>query len=74
MGQGLSILSVLYIVPVFYILKNWLKNLKIPISILSFVDNSLFIAQSKSLLISNSILFCSYNVVSSILVNFGLAL
>ena len=43
-------------------------------SILSFVDNGLFIAQSKSLIISNSILFCSYNVVSSILVKFGLTL
>jgi len=35
--QGLalsSILSAIYIAPAFHILKNWLKNLKIPISIL----------------------------------------
>ena len=47
MGQGSalsSILSALYISPVFHILKKHLKNLKIPISILLFIDNSLFIA------------------------------
>ena len=38
------ILSTLYLSPLLYILENWLKNLKIPISILSFVDNGLFIA------------------------------
>jgi len=46
-GQGpalSSILLALYILPVFYILENRLKNLKIPVSILSFVDNGLFIA------------------------------
>jgi len=76
-GQGSAIspiLSALYILPVFHILENQLKNLKILVSILSFVDNSLFIAQSKSLMVSNSILFCSYNIVSSILDNFGLVL
>jgi len=74
-GSALSlILSTIYITPAFHILKSWLKNLKIPISILSFVNDSLFIAQSKSLMISNSILFYSYNVISSILVKFGLAL
>ena len=66
MGQGSalsSILSALYISLVFHILKKHLKNLKIPISILLFIDNSLFIAQSKSLTISNSFLFYSYNVI-----------
>ena len=66
MGQGSAlsfILSALYISPVFHILKKHLKNLKIPISILLFIDNSLFIAQSKSLTISNSFLFYSYNVI-----------
>ena len=39
-GSGLSpILSTLYLSPLLYILENWLKNLIIPISILSFVDN-----------------------------------
>ena len=69
-----SILSALYISLVFHILEKHLKNLKIPVSILSFVDNSLFIAQSKSLTVSNSYLFCSYNVISSILDKFGLVL
>ena len=45
-GQGsvLSpILSILYLSLLLYILENQLKNLKIPISILSFVDDGLFI-------------------------------
>ena len=77
MGQGsvLSpILSVLYISPAFHILEKHLKILKIPFSILSFIDNGLFIAQSKSLTISNSFLFYSYNVISFILDKFGLIL
>jgi len=68
-GQGsalFSILFTLYISPVFHILKKHLKILKIPVSILSFMDDGLFIAQNKSLTVSNSILFCSYNIVSSI--------
>jgi len=47
MGQGLAlspILSALYISPVFHILKKHLKYLKIPVSILFFIDNGLFIA------------------------------
>ena len=72
-GSALSpILSTLYLFPLLYILENRLKNLKIPISILSFVDNGLFIAQNKSFDISNSHLFCSYNVLSKLLDSFGL--
>ena len=77
MGQSSAlslILLALYTLPVFHILENQLKNLKIPVSILSFVDNGLFIAQSKSLTVSNSILFCNYNIVSFILDKFGLVL
>jgi len=51
-GQGsvLSpILSALYLSPFIYILENCLKNLKISISIISFVDNGLFISQNKSI-------------------------
>jgi len=74
-GQG-SVLSpillALYLLPFLHILENQLKILKIPISILSFVDNRLLIAQSKSLLLSNSLLFYSYNVVSNLLLKFGL--
>jgi len=44
-GSALSsILSAIYIMFTFHILKNQLKNLKIPVSILFFVDNGLFIA------------------------------
>jgi len=66
------ILSALYLTPFLYILEKCLKNLKIPISILLFVDDDLIIAQNKSLNISNSHLFCSYNVLSKLLDNFGL--
>ena len=66
------ILSALYLSSIFYILENHLKNLKIPISLLSFVDNSLFIAQHKSISVSNANLFYSYNVISSLFTRFGL--
>jgi len=55
----------------FHILENCLKNLKISISFLSFVDDGLFISQNKSLSISNANLFCSYNVVLSLLIKFS---
>jgi len=72
-GSALSpILSTLYLFLLLYILENWLKNLKIPISILSFVDDGLFITQNKSFDTSNSHLFCSYNVLSKLLDNFSL--
>ena len=66
------ILSALYLSSFLHILENCLKILKIPISILSFVDNELLIAQRKSLHLLNSILFCSYNIVSNLLLKFGL--
>jgi len=65
------ILSALYLTLFLYILEKQLKNLKIPISILLFVDNGLIIAQNKSLNISNSHLFCSYNILSKLLDSFG---
>jgi len=72
-GSALSpILSALYLSPFLYILENHLKILNIPVSLISFVDNGLIIAQNKSIDISNSHLFCSYNVLSSLLVKFGL--
>ena len=55
-------------------LKNHLKNLNIPVSILSFVNDGLIIAQNKSIDISNSHLFCSYNVLSKLLNSFGLTI
>ena len=76
-GQGSalsSILSALYLTSFLYILEKCLKNLKIPISILSFVDDSLIITQNKLFDISNSHLFCSYNVLSKLLDSFGLVI
>jgi len=74
-GQGLalsSILLALYLAPFLHILENHLKNLNLQISILSFVDDGLLVAQSKSLQLSNSYLFYSYNVTSNLLLQFGL--
>jgi len=69
-GQGLalsSILSPLYSLPVFHFFENCLKILKIPVSIISFVDNDLSISQNKSILHSNTNLFCCYNIILSLL-------
>ena len=74
-GQGSTlspILSALYLSLLLYILEKCLKNLKIPISFISFVDDSLIIAQNKSIVTSNSQLFCSYNILSKLLNKFGL--
>ena len=72
-GSALSpILSTLYLSPFLYILENRLKSLIIPVSILSFVDDGLIIFQNKSFDISNSQLFCSYNVLTKLLDSFGL--
>ena len=68
----LPILSALYLLPFIYILENCLKNLKIPISFISFVDNGFFISQSNLFDISKSYLFCNYNVLSNLLEKFGL--
>jgi len=74
-GSALSpILSALYLTPFLYILEKHLKNLKTPISILSFMDDGLIIAQNKSIDISNTHLFCSYNVLSKLLVDFSLVI
>ena len=74
-GQGLAlspILSALYLLPVFHSFENRLKILKNPISIISFVDNGLFISQNKSILHSNANLFCCYNIISSLLMKCSL--
>jgi len=68
----LPILSALYLLLFIYILENHLKNLKIPVSIISFVDDGLFISQSNFFDISNSCLYCSHNVLSNLLEKFGL--
>ena len=66
------ILSALYLLSFIYILENCLKNLKIPTSFILFVDDSLFISQSNSIDISNSCLYCSYNILTNLLKKFGL--
>ena len=74
-GSALSpILSALYLTLILYILEKCLKNLKIPIFILSFIDDGLIIAQNKSFDMSNSHLFCSYNVLSKLLDSFDLVI
>ena len=74
-GSALSpILSALYIALVLHIFENQLKYLKIPIFFLSFVDNSLLFSQNKLLTVSNSFLFCSYQIISSLLNRFSLKL
>jgi len=74
-GQGYvlsPILLALYLSPSLYILENHLKNLNISVSIISFVDDGLFISQNKLLVISNSHLFYSYNVMTKLFERFGL--
>ena len=66
------ILLALYLSLLIYILENHLKSLKIPISIIFFFDDGLFISQSKSFDISNSRLFCCFNILSNLLEKFGL--
>ena len=76
-GQGSALSPILlafYLTLFLHILEKCLKILKIPISMLSFVDDGLIIAQNKSIFISNSQLFCSYNVLSNLLTDFGLVL
>ena len=68
------ILSMLYLFPILYIFEKQSKNLKIPISILFFVNNRLFVTQKKSLIISNSHLLCSYHIIFSLLKQFRLIL
>ena len=70
------ILFTLYITSLFQIFKKRTKNLfiSISISILSFIDNSLFISQEKSYEKSNAVLYCSYNIISSLFNQFGLTI
>ena len=65
------ILSTLYLSPLLYILEKCLKTINIPVSLLSFVNNGLLISQNKFIDVSNSQLFCSYNILSGLLDKFG---
>ena len=42
------VLSALYLSPIFHIFEKRVKNLKIPVSLISFIDNSFFVLQEKS--------------------------
>ena len=70
-GSALSpILSALYLLSFLYILEKCLKILKIPISILLFINDSLLLLQNKLFSIFNFYLFCSYNIVINLLSKF----
>jgi len=66
------ILFALYPSPIFHIFEKCLEILKIPISILSFIDDGLFISQNKFFSVSNTNFFYSYNVISTLLTKFKL--
>ena len=61
------ILSALYIISLFYMFRKKTKNLSIliPVSVFSFVDNSLCVSQEKSYNKSNAVLYYSYSIISS---------
>ena len=72
-GSALSpILSALYLLLFFHSFENHLKILKNPISIISSVNDGLFISQNKSIMHSNANLFCCYNIILSLLMKCGL--
>jgi len=68
----LPILLALYLSPVFHSLEKHLKILKIPISMIFFVENGLFVSQNKSILHLNANIFCNYSIISSLLLKYGL--
>ena len=74
-GQGSalsSILSALYLSLFLHILEKCLKSLDLKISTLFFVNDGLFIMQSKFFQVSNAQLFSYYNITSKLLSKFGL--
>ena len=66
------VLSVLYLSLIFHIVEKRSNNLKILVSFFSFVNDSLFISQEKLLKKNNTNLFCSYNIIFSLLKQFSL--
>ena len=77
-GQGsilYPIISALYLSSLFHIFEKQAKNLKIPVFFyFIFIDDGLFIFQEKSFKKTNSVLFCSYNIVSPLFNQFGLVI
>jgi len=68
------VLSALYFPLILHIFEKRLKNLKILIFIIFFVNDGLFVLQGKSLDVSNSSLFYSYHIMSSLLEHFKLVI
>ena len=66
------VLSALFITLIFYIFEKRIKNLNIPVSFLSFVNEKLFISQEKSSIKTNVNIFCCYNIILSLLNQFDL--
>ena len=64
----------LYLSSIFHIFEKRFKNLNIPVSFLLFVDDELLISQEKSFEKFNTFLFCSYNIISSLLEQFSLTI
>jgi len=74
-GSVLSpILSTLYISSIFHIFERRSKNLTILVLFLSFIDNGLLISQEKSFEKTNALLYCSYNIISSLFNQFDLVI
>ena len=68
------ILSALYISLIFHIFEKRSKNLNIPVSFLFFIDDGLLVSQEKSFEKTNAFLFCSYNIILSLLNQFWLVI
>ena len=74
-GSALSpIYLALYLSSLFYIFEKCVKNLKIPIFFLSFIDDNILISQENSFEKTDLFLFCNYNIVFFLLDQFGLAI
>ena len=74
-GSALSpIYLALYLSSLFYIFEKCVKNLKIPIFFLSFIDDNILISQENSFGKTDLFLFCKYNIVSFLLDQIGLAI
>ena len=71
-GQELALSYLFFITLIFHIFGKRIKNLKIPVSFLLFVDDRLFISQEKFFANTNANCFCSYNVIFLLLDQFGL--
>ena len=61
------VLLALYIFPIFYIFEKRARNIKIPVLLISSINNGLFVSQEKSLEKSNFHLFYCYNIILSVL-------